>query len=526
MERAEFTTMDFLPVPLIPLSIGVAVLVVTLVALLVSPGEIADAVFNAFLTSTHSIYDTSGKKAMTGPPYKFPNGQMVDKFLDAKNKSWEWEEKYGKTYRIWAATIPEVVITDPKDVEALYRQSTDHLKASQANAGWLLTQLLGSGLGLINGTRWTGLRKALDPMFSHQASMKLLRESLDAGAAAYAADINQFALTGKQDADRDGIIINATNALQRYPFFEVASIFYGKMSEAEQERLWELGRSYSEVFASVVTGGIHRLKLTKYLNTGVWKNTEKYQKAWQDFNNEMYESRKALAPPCAIVTLIEAAKRGELTQNEVYDTIAESTFANLDIVTQVISSCVILLADAPDVQADLLLEMEKNRANTEEYIPRKDTLLHYCLMESLRLRPVLTFTFPENPPREKVLGGFSIPKDTTIIVDAFAINIRNPFWGPDNRSYRPSRFASIKQSQLRYNLATYGYGPRKCLGQHIADKIIKSVLYHLFSKYQISLQPMQALDGEFKVDKTSWVGLYDVNLKLKPRNENMGEARI
>ncbi|EZF30492.1 Cytochrome P450 oxidoreductase [Trichophyton interdigitale] len=492
----------YLTIDLLPLGIGaITVLLLGISIVLLSPNEIAGVLVNAFLTTTHRIYDATGKREMTGPQYRFPNGQMVDKFLDAKNKSWEWEKKYGKTYRIWAATIPEVVITDPADVEALYRQSTDHLKASQANAGWLLTQLLGSGLGLINGARWTGLRRALDPTFSHQASMNLLRESLDVGAAEYAADIHKFALPGKQGIDGDEFIINATESLQRYPFFEVASIFYGKMSKDEQERLWELGRRYSEVFASVVMGGIHRLKLTKYLNTTTWKRTQQYQEAWQQFNNDMYKSRELKDPSCAIV----------------YDTIAESTFANLDIVTHVISSCIILLADAHDVQAELFAEIEKNKGNREAYIPRKDTLLHYCLMESLRLRPVLTFTFPENPPREKTLGGFVIPKDTTIIVDAFAINIRNPFWGPDNRSYRPSRFATIKQSQLRYNLATYGYGPRKCLGQHIADKIIKSVVYHLFSRYQISLEPMQALDGEFKVDKTSWVGLYDVNLKLKPR---------
>lgn len=71
--------------------------------------------------------------------------------------------------------------------------------------------------------------------------------------------------------------------------------------------------------------------------------------------------------------------------------------------------------------------------------------------------------------------------------------------------------------QLRYNLSTFGYGPRKCLGQHIADKIVKAVVYHMFSKYKVSLQPMQGLEGDFKVDKTSWVGLYDVDLKLEER---------
>jgi hypothetical protein len=74
---------------------------------------------------------------------------------------------------------------------------------------------------------------------------------------------------------------------------------------------------------------------------------------------------------------------------------------------------------------------------------------------------VKAFTFPENPPREKILGNFVVPKDTTVIVDAFA-NIRNPFWGPDNRSYRPSRFAGIKQNQVRISSC-----PREMTGKLI-----------------------------------------------------------
>lgn len=209
------------------------------------------------------------------------------------------------------------VITDPKDVETLYQQSTDHNKAPQANAGWLLTQLLGSGLGLINGTRWTSLRKTLDPMFSHRTSLQYFSDSLDAGAENYVAGIHQFAKADQVCADGKSIILNATQALQRYPFFEVASMFYGKMSEEEQERLWVLGRRYSEVFAAIVSGGIHRSKLTRYLNTKAWNNARDYQTAWREFNREIYKRRKLTASEAPIVVLTEAAERGELTYNEV-----------------------------------------------------------------------------------------------------------------------------------------------------------------------------------------------------------------
>ncbi|KAH8702189.1 cytochrome P450 monooxygenase GliC2 [Talaromyces proteolyticus] len=498
--------------------IGTSALAIFVTALLFTNKSVLGTIMNFFLNLRYQYPRVDGKGYMKGPGYIFPNGQMTEKFLNAAQKSKEWEEENGSVYRVWAGTVPEVVITQSADVERLYQQSNDHNKAHQANAGWLLTQLLGSGLGLINGTRWTNLRKKLDPMFSHRTSMQLLHETFNSTAEDHVINLNQYAVTQPQEKnDEKGFIINATQAVQRYPFFEVAQMFYGKMTKDEKEKLWELGKLYSQVFGSIVFGGIHRTKWTKYINTKAYQSAKEYQKQFRHFNMDMYNSRKVDAPTTPIVTLIDAAKRGELTEKEVTDTIAESSFANLDIVTQVISSCIILLADAPAVQADLLAEIRKNKDDHENYIARKDTLIHYCLLEALRLRPVLAFTFPENPPREKRLGDFIVPKDTTVIVDAFAINIRNPFWGPDNRSYRPRRFESIKPNQLRYNLSTFGYGPRKCLGQYIADKIIKSLVFHLFYKYEVSLNLGQDDKGDFKVDKTSWVGLYDLELKLVAR---------
>lgn len=217
-------------------------------------------------------------------------------------------------------TIEDRVITDPKDVEALYQQSADHNKAHQANAGWLLTQLLGSGLGLINAPRWNVLRKTLEPMFSHRTAQRFLHESFYTGAEEYVAGIHRFALPALEhdsEGQKKDIVVNATQALQRYPFFEVASMFYGKMSDDEQERLWDLGRRYSQVFGAIVAGGIHRTKITKYLGTKAYQDAREYQRLWKEFNADVYEARKKGAPETPIVLLTEAAERGALTSNEV-----------------------------------------------------------------------------------------------------------------------------------------------------------------------------------------------------------------
>jgi hypothetical protein len=42
-----------------------------------------------------------------------------------------------------------------------------------------------------------------------------------------------------------------------------------------------------------------------------------------------------------------------------------------------------------------------------------------------------------------------------IIVDTLAINVRNPFWGTDSESFNPSRFKTIKQSDVSFPLYSF-----------------------------------------------------------------------
>jgi gliotoxin/aspirochlorine/mycotoxins biosynthesis cytochrome P450 monooxygenase len=74
---------------------------------------------------------------------------------------------------------------------------------------------------------------------------------------------------------------------------------------------------------------------------------------------------------------------------KVLHTIDESLFANLDVTTHVLTWSIVLLADHTDVQNMLRIEVNANKHDVEAYINRNDTLLHYALLESLRVRPLL-----------------------------------------------------------------------------------------------------------------------------------------
>ncbi|OJD30436.1 cytochrome p450 oxidoreductase [Diplodia corticola] len=481
--------------------------------------RIFDAILNAIVSRICFIPSVENGKNIKGPAYTFPDGQMKDKFFRGREMSYAWSEKYGSIYRIWAGSTPEVVLTDPKDVQALYSHASNHTKDTTANIGWLFSQLLGQAVGLINGNRWTKLRKTLDPLFSHKQSLQYI-DDFNTSAACYAKSLDQYALEKREADEDDGhFVVNASQALMRFPYYEVAKLFYSNLTQYEIDRLWELGQLFTEVFAGAMDGGINRSPLTKLLNRPSWQRTRSYIEQWEAFTHESVKRRVDAGINDPLVSLWQQAAEEEIDRQEVLHTLAESLFANLDVTTHVISSCVILLADNPTVQADLRAEFSRHAYDVVGYLGRRDTLLHFCLLESLRLQPVPAFTLPDKPPRERIIGGYRIPKDTTILIDSYAINIRNPFWGPDSRRYRPNRFASIPSQQLRYNLTTFGYGSRKCLGYNVGDKMVHALVYQLFSQYDVSIRPDMKKKGDeqFKRDGGNWLALYDVELNVKRR---------
>lgn len=309
--------------------------------------------------------------------------------------------------------VPLRIITEPKDVQALYTNASDHAKASAANTGWLLSQIMGQGAGLINGQRWINLRKELDRHFSHKASL-IMVGTLNEHAKTYFQNMAQYSLPDRLEKDsKERFVVNAAQALTRYPYYEIASMFYSDLNQHEIDRLWDLGQLFTQAFARVIDGGINRSRLTKWLNTDDWKLTKSYIDQWEEFNATAYKRRVDAGIHDQVVDLFQAAEAGKVDREEVLQTLAESLFANLDVTTHVMTSCVILLADNTKVTEDLRKEFAEHADDIDGYLGKKDTLLHYCLLESLRLQPVLSYSFPEKPPREKILGGYRIPKDVS-----------------------------------------------------------------------------------------------------------------
>lgn len=68
-------------------------------------------------------------------------------------------------------------------------------------------------------------------------------------------------------------------------------------------------------------------------------------------------------------------------------TLSEILFANLDVSTQALSWLVIFLAGDKSIQRELREEIQRNLGAVDDLSNRRDSLLRYCFLETLRLRP-------------------------------------------------------------------------------------------------------------------------------------------
>ncbi|KAJ5181196.1 Cytochrome P450 [Penicillium cf. griseofulvum] len=420
------------------------------------------------------------KQQMPGPKYVLWQGQGRDKIIAPSQMSAKWRAEYGSVYRV-----------------ALFNYAMGH------------------AVGLINGHDWKVLRKLLDPYVNFSNSAKLTPKVLQR-----ATEHVQALPTQTLDPTKEGkAVVNTYRAVQPYPFFTQMETFYGPLTDAQKDEVWSISQILLTLSTWTVEQGLTRSRILKYMYSwDSWRLIREFDRRWRTFNRDIVK-QKAAEIDLPIIKLWNNIQDGDMTKDQLIHTFTQSIFANLDIETSGITGCILHIAEDKRIQKKLQQEIDDHKDNLVDYVKRQDTFMHWCFLESIRLEPIPAFSLADRCTGDKVLGGYHIPANTSVVIDAHAINIHNPYWGPDTREYRPERFDGLNPRDLKYNLSTFGYGSRKCLGVHLAGKMVRSILTALFGQYDVDLEGQSKDgDGQFKTDKTSFSALYVANIEMKPRN--------
>ncbi|KAJ0698893.1 putative cytochrome P450 [Helianthus annuus] len=143
--------------------------------------------------------------------------------------------------------------------------------------------------------------------------------------------------------------------------------------------------------------------------------------------------------------------------------------------------------------------------------------LQNVINESLRLYPTLPLLLPREASEDITVGGYSVPRGTMLMVNAWAIQRDPVLWDEPNK-FMPERFDMIAD-QDKYKMLAFGVGRRGCPGVNLGYRILGLALGTLIQAFE-----WEKIGGiEEEVDMTAFYGLSMAKLKplqvlCKPRS--------
>uniref|UniRef100_A0A161ZSA6 Cytochrome P450 n=1 Tax=Daucus carota subsp. sativus TaxID=79200 RepID=A0A161ZSA6_DAUCS len=156
--------------------------------------------------------------------------------------------------------------------------------------------------------------------------------------------------------------------------------------------------------------------------------------------------------------------------------------------------------------------MHKVRGEISERIKGKERLeeaetleLHYLqsvLKETMRLHLTVPLLLPHKSETDVKLNGYMIPKNTRVIINAWAIAHDTNSWeNPDH--FKPERFigSEIDYKGQHFSFLPFGSGRRMCSGIRLAERAMSLILVSLVAHFDWKL-PNNMLPEELDMDDT------------------------
>ncbi|XP_028062691.1 isoflavone 3'-hydroxylase-like [Camellia sinensis] len=117
--------------------------------------------------------------------------------------------------------------------------------------------------------------------------------------------------------------------------------------------------------------------------------------------------------------------------------------------------------------------------------------LQAIISETFRLFPAAPLLVPHMASNDCTIGGFDVPRDTILLVNAWAIH-RNPQVWNDPTSFKPERFEGGEAEG--HKLMPFGMGRRSCPGAGLAQRVVGLTLASLIQCFEWERVSEKAVD--------------------------------
>ncbi|XP_039966291.1 probable cytochrome P450 305a1 [Bactrocera tryoni] len=187
----------------------------------------------------------------------------------------------------------------------------------------------------------------------------------------------------------------------------------------------------------------------------------------------------------------DEAENSTFSETQLTMTILDFFIAGSQTTSNTTDLALMMLALNRDVQKSVYDEITDNMEThkipvnlcNREYFPYTSAFI----MEVQRYFHITPVTGPRRALRNTTLGGYNVPKDTTVLIGLRMVHMDKAHWG-DPEVFRPERFLDADGKVFRDEyFMPFGQGRRRCLGDALARACLFSFLTKIIHRFRIEL---------------------------------------
>ncbi|MEH2422564.1 MAG: cytochrome P450 [Nostoc sp.] len=374
--------------------------------------------------------------------------------------------------------LETLVVSHPQDLQELFNPTNKILDAPGAANEIFKPQLGENSLIVQDGERHQRQRKLIMPPFHGEQMLN------------YGQQICEITQQVVQHL-KPGETFIARHLSEDITMTIILKVVFGIDQGLRFEKLKNLMATWLGLTSSPLSASVLLLpSLQKDL--GAWSPWGRYLRLRRQIDEklmvEILEHRQqAQTSRVDILSLLIKAKyeNGEsMSDAELRDNLLTLLNAGHETTATAIAWALYWIHQQPEVYQKVLHELQGLNTPDPLLIAQLPYLTAVC-QETLRIYPVVLFTFPRITLRSVNLRGYDVASGTYVTPCIYLTHRREDLY-PQPEKFQPERFINRKYSS--YEFWPFGGGSRQCLGQVFALFEMKLILATILLNYQLKLE--------------------------------------
>lgn len=387
-------------------------------------------------------------------------------------------QKYGDIYSGKTIGFPSfVVLSNPQAIQELFTADPNYFDIGKGN--WTIKPLLGEhSLVLLDGQKHAETRKLLMPPF-HGERMKSYGQII--------IDTTKNAIAD-WEIDKPFILREYT---QEISLRVIIKAIFGLNRGEKYDRLVQLLTSWLDIFNSPLKSAFLVLPWLQKDLGGLtpWSRFIKekqsiYAILTEEINQRRNNPEMLGEDILSLMLSVRDEGGNPMEDREIKDELMTMLFAGHETTASSLAWAFYWIHYHQDVKEKLLAEMNAIEDFSDPNAIAKLPYLSAVISETLRINPVVLFTFGRILKKPLEMMGYSFEPGTMLIPCIYLTHRREDIY-PDPESFKPERFLERQYSPYEY--LPFGGGNRRCLGYAFALFEMKLVIATILSKVELEL---------------------------------------